>query len=173
MGTFQRDPISEWFDSPARRLAERAYAARGDWAGVYLAPPTPGQRARLAELGIDSWLERDRWGEARWVRGLKRSLYHVVNWYGGTRGLLDAPHVGAGTAGWHAPVRPEWETGARILKPGWPSRRWAIRVRLHPSSVATSRAGLDQPFRHRWIDDDGHPTRRQSTVADHTWEGGS
>src|SRR5262252_9859320 len=123
---FERDPVSVWFDAAAVRLVTRAYEADGEWASVYVAPPTLAQRARLAGMGIWDPFERDRWGEVRWVRGFKRSVFHLVNHYGGTRELREVPNTGAGTPGWHAPVRVQWETGKRVRKPGWPTRRWAV-----------------------------------------------
>lgn len=163
--------MSVWFDAAAERFVERAYIARGDWAGVYLAPPTIEQRRHLAALEIDP-MEKDRWGEVRWVRAFKRSCFHLVNHYGGVDGLHPLPNIGAGTRGWHAPVRPEWDTGARVLKPGWPARRWAIRLAIHAGGPPATRAAQedDIPMRRRWVDDDGHPTSRQSTSEDHTWE---
>lgn len=169
MPPFTRDPVSEWFDRAAWRLLERAYENPRRTAVVYLAPPTPGQWAMLGALRIDP-MAKDRWGEFRWVRAFKRSVFHTANFYGGTRSLRSVENIGAGSHGWHAPIRVEWSTGARVKKAGWPSRRWEITVSLHPSSEATSLIGLDQPFAKRWIDDDGHATRRQSTIKDHTWE---
>jgi hypothetical protein len=160
--------VSEWFDAPARRLITRAYAVKGDWAGVYLAPPTREQRRHLEAIGVFDPYQRDRWGEVRWVRGFKRAVFHNLNWYGGVAELRARPNTGAGTHGWHAPVRGQWETGAMIRKSGWPTRRWALRFAIHPGGPATSSIGQDEP--RRWIDDEGHPGFRQSTAADHDWE---
>ena len=156
---WERDPVSAWFDAAARRLAERAYRAGGDWATVYVAPPSAARMAQLSAMGVNPW-ERDRWGEQRWVRSFKRSLYHVVNYHGGVDGLRARPNTGAGSHGWHAPVRVEWETGGLIRKAGWPTRRREVRVRIHPGGPATSAIG--QQERKRWVDDAGHPTSRQS-----------
>jgi hypothetical protein len=177
----RRDPLSVWFDPAARRLLERAYRSKGEWTGVYLAPPSIAQRARAAVEGEagDLTRERDRWGEVRWVRAFKRATFWQLNHYGsrnGLRGLGGEPNA-VGTAktgggGWAAPVRLEWDTGQRVRLAGWPTRRWAIRVRIHGGGAATSRAGLARPERERWIGDDGRPTSRQSTIADQPWNQG-
>ena len=155
-----RDPLSEWFDSAARRLIQRAYDNRGQWTGVYLAPPSPLQRAAAARLGIWDLGERDRWGEVRWVRAYKRSVYYQLK----KHGWHDAPRWDdTRVSAWPA-VALEWETGRRVLKSGWPSRRWAIRVRLHDGGAAASRAARSKPGREQWAG-----TARQSTGADHDW----
>lgn len=162
---WERDPVSVWFDPAARRLVTRAYAVKGSWAGVYVGPPTLEQWAALGMLGIAPW-QRDRWGEQRWIRALKRSCFHLVNHYGGVSELRPVPNLGAGSHGWHAPVRVQWETGQLVYKSGWPTRRRAVRMRLHAGGKATSRAGLALPARVRWIDDEGRATGRQSVPAD-------
>jgi hypothetical protein len=160
---WQRDPVSTWFDGPARRLIARAYLVKGEWAGVYVAPPGPAQWAQLGLLGINPF-EKDRWGEVRWIRGFKRAVFHELNWYGGVTELRPVPNTGAGTHGWHAPVRGQWETGALVRKAGWPTRRRAVRFRIHSGGARTSEIG--KQARDRWVDDDGHPTFRQSVAAD-------
>ena len=155
-----RDPLSEWFDAAARRYLERAYANRDSWTGIYLAPPSVAQRAAAARLGIWDLGARDRWGEVRWVRAFKRSVYYQLKkhgWHDGPR--WSETRVSA----WPA-VALEWETGRRVLKSGWPSRRWAIRVRLHDGGVAAQRAADRLPASERWVGTD-----RQSTAADHDW----
>lgn len=169
---WQRDPVSVWFDAPARRLVERAYAVKGQWAGVYLGPPGPAQLAELAALGISPW-GRDRWGEVRWVRGFKRAVFWQLNHYGTVRELAAEPNLAANAAGagWVAPVRGQWETGALVRKAGWPTRRRAVRFRIHAGGAATSRIGKEEtPARERWIDDRGHATDRVSFAPDpHAW----
>lgn len=163
---WERDPVSTWFDDASWRFLERAYRARGQWATVYLAPPSAARLAQLAARGINPW-ERDRWGEQRWSRSFKRSVYHTLNYYGGTAGLRPVANTGAGAHGWHAPVRLEWQTGELIRKAGWPTRRRAIRVRIHPDGAATSNAGRAKtPDSKRWVDDDGEVTERQSLPVD-------
>jgi hypothetical protein len=167
---YQRDPVSKWFDPAAVRLIARAYAARGEWAGVYVGPPTAMQWVQLGYLQVNPW-ERDRWGEQRWIRALKRSVYwHVCN-FGGVSELRDVPNVGAFTGGWHAPVRVQWETGQLVRKAGWPTRRRAVRIRLHAGGSVTSRIGkTTTPKGKRWVDDRGAATARASTPEDRDWE---
>jgi hypothetical protein len=153
-----RDPLSEWFDPAARRLITRAYGRRGEWTGVFLAPPSITQRAYAARIGIYDLYERDRWGEQRWVRAFKRSVYYQLK----KHGYAEAPRWGeTRISGWPA-VALEWETGQRVMRAGWPQRRWAIRVRLHDGGSAASRAGRAKS--DSWVG-----TGRQSTVDDHDW----
>jgi hypothetical protein len=163
-----RDPLSVWFDPAAARLLERAYAARGQWTGVYLAPPSPLQRAHAMRIGFPDLYERDRWGEVRWVRAFKRSTFwnHKRFGYAGDFRPGD-PRVSdrAGTA-------LEWQTGQRVLKAGWPARRWAVRVRVHPAGAAALAAADKVPASKRWVDDRGEATDLQSTIADRDWETG-
>jgi hypothetical protein len=158
----QRDPVSKWFDAAALRYLERVYAAGGEWTGIYLAPPAAAQRARLEAAGIDP-MERDRWGEYRWVRAFKRAVYFNLKKYGYADGMR--PGVMRASA-WPAKSL-EWETGKRVMRAGWPARRWAIRARLHPTGEPARKAAAEKvPDRLRWIDKTGHVTDRQSTVAD-------
>lgn len=164
---YERDPLSVLFDQPAREFLQRAYAARGEWVGQYLPPPGVRGRAWAAFYGIDPWAV-DRWGEVRWVRAFERAVFWQAKYYGGTRGLRQTPNVasGGGDSHWGAPIRVEWETGARVLRPGWPQRRWAVRIRIHPRSAKTERLGL--AARHPWIHN-GRPTDWASTPADRDW----
>lgn len=163
---WQRDPVSVWFDGPARRVLESAYERKGQWVGRYLAPPTPAQLARLAVLGINPY-ERDRWGEYRWVRAFKRAVFWNLNHYGAASELRDVPLVGAYSGTWVSPVRGQWETGELVIKAGWPTRRRAVRFRIHPGGSATSRIGKEQaPKSKRWIDDRGNATDRVSFAPD-------
>lgn len=159
-----------WFDPAARRLVTRAYEVKGQWAGVYVGPPTPAQLAELAALGINPF-GRDRWGEQRWIRGFKRSCFWLVNHYGGVAGLHDEPLVGAWSGTWVSPVRGQWETGQLVYRSGWATRRRAVRFRIHAGGSATSRIGKqDAPKGKRWIDDRGHATERVSyTESANEW----
>jgi hypothetical protein len=161
---YQRDPLSTRFDGKSARLISRAYAVRGAWAGDYLPPPGPRARLWMAAQGIDPY-ERDRWGELRYIRSYKRSVFWVLNNYGGVAELRGEKNTGAGSGGWHAPVRGQWETGIRNVEGAW-----AIRFRIHPAGRGdgrseTSRRGrqLGNALGNRWIDDDGHATYLQST----------
>lgn len=157
----QRDPVSVWFDEAARRYLERAYEHQGQWAGQYLAPPSPRAVARLALMGVNPY-GRDRWGEVRWVRAYKRAVYFQLKKHGTRTGMNYAE---VRTSPW--PARSlEWQTGARVQKAGWPQRRWAIRIRVHPTGAAASKAAREKtPERQRWIVN-GRVTDRQSTPAD-------
>ena len=155
-----RDPVSVWFDAAARQYLERAYKNQGEWSGQYLAPPSPRAVARLALMGINPY-GRDRWGEVRWVRAYKRAVYYQLKHYGTRTGMNYAEDR---TSPW--PARSlEWQTGARILKAGWPSRRWAIRIRIHPTGAAASKAARAIPEQKRWIVN-GRVTDLRSTPAD-------
>jgi len=168
---YQRDPLSVRFDGKARAWVARAYAVKGQWAGEFVPPPGPRGRAWMAAHGIFRAYERDRWGEVRWLRAYKRSVFHTVNWYGGVSGLRGERNTGAGSGGWHAPVRVEWQTGIRAGA-GPHEGMWAVRIRIHPGGRATSRIGLAKAIRENdnWIDEEGQPTFRQSTPEDRPWE---
>ena len=148
-------------------MIARAYAVRGSWAGDFLAPPGPRARAWARAQGIDL-MERDRWGELRYIRAFKRSVFWQLNKYGGVAGLRGQVNTGAFSGGWRAPVRGQWETGVRVERPEWQTFRWAVRFRIHPGGSATSRIGLARAARlgDNWMDADGHPTFRQSTPED-------
>lgn len=163
---YQRDPLSTRFDGKARALVTRAYKVRGAWAGDYLPPPGPRARLWMAREGIDPY-ERDRWGELRYIRAYKRSVFWLLNKYGGVAELREEMNTGAMSGGWHAPVRGEWQTGVRNAE-----GLWAVRFRIHPGGKTTSKIGKDRAIRlgENWIDEDGEPTFRQSTPADRNWE---
>lgn len=168
MAPYKRDPLSVRFDSRAAELIERAYRVRGQWAGMYLPQPGPRAYAWMAANGILDPYERDRWGEIRWVRAFKRSVFWQVNWYGGVTGLREQKNTGAGSGGWHAPVRVQWETGNLVRRPGRLLPAFAVRMRIHGSGSKTSRIGLEKAIAagNNWIDADGHATFRQSTPED-------
>lgn len=159
---YQRDPLSRRFDTRAVRLIERAYAVKGSWAGEYIPPPGPRATAWMRARRISPY-ERDRWGEIRFIRAYKRSVFWNLNRYGGVTGLRGTANAGAGSGGWHAPVRGEWQTGLRNAE-----GLWAVRFRIHPGGSRTSRIGFERAERlgENWIDADGHPTFLQSTPDD-------
>jgi hypothetical protein len=163
---YQRDPLSVRFDGKAVRLVSRAYRVKGSWAGDFLPPPGPRARAWMAWHGIDPY-ERDRWGELRYIRAFKRSVFWHLNTYGGVVSLREEKNTGAGSGGWHAPVRGEWQTGVRARQ-GEHVGEWAVRFRIHPGGSKTSRIGKETAIRlgENWIDADGKPTFRQSTPED-------
>lgn len=130
MVEFERDPVSVQFDAAARRLLERAYASPGAWTGTYLAQPSASWRAWAGFHGIDL-TGRDPWGEVRWVRGFKRSCYWNLAWHGYAGGLQGARRIGKSDG-----AALVWDTGNLVMKAGWPSRRYAIRVRIMPGGQA-------------------------------------
>lgn len=163
-----RDPVSVWFDPAAVRLLVRAYAGRGQWTGVYLAPPSPLQRAHAARIGVWDLAEKDKWGEVRWVRAFKRSVYWNHRMYGYAGDFRPGEQRISDRAG----TSLEWQTGQRVLKAGWPARRWAIRIQVHPGGqAAETAADAKVPAARRWIGPGGQPTALQSTIADRDWEG--
>src|SRR5271170_335234 len=111
--TYQRDPLSVRFDGKAVALVRRAYRVKGSWAGDFLPPPGPRARAWLLWQGIDPY-ERDRWGELRYIRAYKRSVFWLLQHHGGVAGLRDTPNTGSFSGGWHARVGGEWQTGVRV-----------------------------------------------------------
>ena len=164
---YQRDPLSRRFDARAVTLIGRAYAVKGSWAGTYVPPPGPRAMAWMRSQGISPY-ERDRWGEIRFLRAFKRAVFWQLNNYGGVTGLRGELNTGAGSGGWHAPVRGEWQTGVRNA-----DGLWAVRFRIHAGGSRTSRIGLERAMREgdNWIDASGHPTFRQSLPDDRDWEG--
>ena len=160
---YRRDPLSEIFDGKAARLIRQAYAVKGAWAPDFLPPPGPRARLWMASQGIDPY-ERDRWGELRYIRAYKRSVFWVLQHYGGVTGLRAEANTGSFTGGWHAPVRGEWQTGIRPTS-GPHVGEWAVRFRIHAGGSKTSRIGKERAQRlgDNWIDADGHPTFLQST----------
>ena len=161
----QRDPVSKWFDASAVDFLARAYRDQGQWVSQYLAPPSRRARGALAVMGED-WQARDRWGEVRWVRAFKRSVYYQLR----VHGYAGELRLGESRVSPWPGMSLEWETGRRVTKPGWPQARWAIRIRLHPTGAAANRAARKIPGDQRWIDPaTGRATELQSTLADRPW----
>lgn len=161
----KRDPLSTWFDSAAARLVARAYASRGEWTGIYLSQPSIRQRAAAASIGEFDLGGRDRWGEIRWVRAFKRSVF----WNHKQYGYAGEFRLGQPRASDHPGTSLEWQTGQLVMKSGWPSRRWAIRVRIHPAGWAAHEAAQAIPASKRWVDSSGRATSRRSDASDDNW----
>jgi hypothetical protein len=163
---YRRDPLSVVFDGKAARLIRQAYAVKGAWAPDFLPPPGPRARLWMASQGIDPY-ERDRWGELRYIRSYKRSVFWILQHYGGVSGLRAEPNTGSFSGGWHSPVRGQWETGIRNAE-----GLWAVRFRIHAGGSKTSRIGKERAIRlnENWVDRNGHPTFRQSQPDDRDWE---
>lgn len=168
---YTRDPLSARFDAPARRLIAAAYDDFGEWTGYLLPPPGPKARAWMAARGISPY-ERDRWGELRFVRAFKRSVFWNVKWYGGTDGLRSSRNTASGgyKSNWGAPVRVAWQTGRQVIPEGQLLGSWAVRIKIVPPGGRTQEIGRAE--RRRWITDDGRPTVWQSNVeyGDRPWE---
>ena len=153
-----RDPVSVQFDQAAADLLRRAYARPGQWVGTYLAVPGPGWIAWAGSRGINLF-GRDRWGEIRWVRAFKRSVYYVHRHYYRAGHLeLGKPRVSL-----ERTKVVIWQTG-RLT-----ARGWAIRVRVDRGGAVAQRAVARLPERRRYIDDDGNATDMASTAADRDW----
>jgi hypothetical protein len=157
----ERDPLSVQFDAAAVAFLRRGYANRGGWTGTYLGPPSPMWRAWAAAAGIDL-MARDRWGEVRWVRAFKRACFWNLKHYGYAGEL----RPGQDRAAPHAAVSMEWQTGQRVMRPGWPARRWAIRITIHPRSGAWAAVQARPPAR-QFTSAAGETLR--STVDDRDW----
>lgn len=163
----RRDPLSEWFDRSAVAYLRRAYDHYGEWTGLYLPQPSVDQRAAAALIGIWSLGERDKWGEVRWVRAFKRSVY----WHHKRYGYSGDFRPGQARASDQPGTALEWQTGQLVYKAGWPQRRWAIRIRVLPGGAAAAAAVADTvPASKRWIGPAGRATALQSTPADRDWE---
>ncbi len=52
MAAWTRDPLSEWWDTGAQIVLQRAVSARGQWVGVRIADPSQRQRDAALALGI-------------------------------------------------------------------------------------------------------------------------
>jgi len=172
---YSRDPLAVRFDPIARRLINAAYEDYGMWAGFLLPPPGLRARAWMAAHGIQPY-QRDRWGELRYVRAFKRSVYWQVKWYGGLYEMRGARNTASGGAAshWGAPVRVQWETGRLVDVPGQFLASQAVRIRLWPDTETTRRTGRARAIRldENWIDEDGTPNERQSSpqYGDRPWE---
>ncbi len=174
-----RDPVSEAFDAAARRLLERAYAARGQWVQAWLPDPTVRQRTRWIEIGINVDAP-DNGGSAagggaggldaktRWARGFVRSLNYQHKWWSGTSGRgwrqsrRTAPRSAGGLRveiGRHVPGNPGG---------GLPPRR-RVRVKLEAGGAAKARAVARLADRDRIFDDADKPAGRWSNPALRDW----
>lgn len=88
-GLYARDPVSELFDSAARRLLARAYGQRGRWTATRLAQPGPRHLAWAASQGInllgpdpaDTLSGGHQNARSAWARGFVRAVYYQHKWY--------------------------------------------------------------------------------------------
>jgi hypothetical protein len=167
-----RDPVSELFDSGARVLLERAYAARGGWAGTRLADPGPRHAAYFASLGIDvagpdnaSTAGGHMNAYTRWGRAFTRSLYYQHKWYSG------APRGGWRRARRTVPRRValEVEWGRRMPALGVIPAGRAVRVRTHTITAARKFNDRQPPGRQKY-DAAQQPAGRFSRLELRDWQ---
>ncbi len=172
-----RDPVSLIFDTAARRLLDRAYAARGTWVQVWLPDPDLRDRTRFLEQGIgdltgpDRPSVRNRAGgldaRTRWARGFVRALNYQHKWYSPT----------ARGGGWKHRTAPRSTGGLRVEvgrhvpgnpAGGLPPRR-RVRVMIAAGGAAKARAVARLADRDRIWTDDGRPAGRFSDPALRDW----
>lgn len=160
--TYTRDPLSERYDPAARQWLERAYKVKGEWSGQFLAPPGPLALAWCAVHGIDPFA-RDKWGEIRYVRAFKRSVYWWAKWYGGVDGLTRVRH----SSPFASPVRIDWDTTGLVMRKGWAARRYSLQIRIVSAGKEAQAAG--RKAKRRWITNNGEATQWASTIEDRDW----
>jgi hypothetical protein len=161
---FTRDPVSVLLDGGARRLLARAYAARGQWAGTVLAPPTMAHRAWALAQGIN--LDGAAWtGNNRWDQAFERALNYQHKWFhdgnGGFRAEKRMEPQGYGL---------EVEFGRTRRIPGAPRVLFgrAVRCRVHPKGKARERMAR-VPDSRKAYDNDGKPAGRFAHPDDRDW----
>lgn len=160
---YSRDPLSERFDVAARQWLERAYKSKGEWSGQFLAPPGPSALAWCAARGIDPFA-RDKWGERRWIRAMKRAVYYQAKWYGG----LDGFRPERNSSPMSSPIRIVWDTGPRVMRKGWAARRWSLQLKIVSKGAEAQRIG--RAAKRRWTDDEGRMNPEWgSTLEDRDW----
>lgn len=170
----QRDPVSVAFDASARRLLQRAYASRGEWAQAWLPDPGLRDRTRFLELGINvddpDPLPSGRGLDARtrWARGFVRALYYQAKWHAPARAgspmraeRRTAPSTAAirVQVGRHVPGNPGG---------GLPPRR-RVRVMIAAGGQAAERAAARLPARDRWATAEGTAGPRWADPAARDW----
>jgi hypothetical protein len=169
---YQRDPVSELFDSGARRLLQRAYQRPGQWVGTRIADPAPRHVAYFADMDIDvtgpdnaptASGRRDD-ARSRWCRGFVRAVYYTEKWYGGHKVLRSARLM---TPNQTRSV--VIEVGRRVPATGAIPAGRAVRVKTVPGGDAARRAAMRKPEVKRIFDDDGEPAGRWSDPAGRDW----
>jgi len=167
-----RDPVSELFDGGARVLLERAYAARGGWAGTRLADPSPQHVRYFASLGIDvtgpdnaSTAGGHMNAHTRWGRAFMRSVWYQHKWYSG------APRGGWRRSRRAVPRRValELEWGRRMPALGIIPAGRAVRVRTH-SIPAARRFNDGLPGDRRKYNAEQEPAGRFSRLELRDWQ---
>jgi hypothetical protein len=165
-GLFTRDPVSEAFDSAARRLLDRAYASRGQWIAVWLPDPTIRQRTRYLGQGInvDGPDPLPAGGgvnaRSRWARGFVRAVYYQHRNYSPMRAETGwkqrrSPRSSGGLrveVGRHVAASPQFDP-SHPERGGFPARR-RVRVQLAAGGKAKDAAVARTAFKDRtWVGD--------------------
>lgn len=131
--TFERDPISEWFDVAARRMLVRAYADYGQWVTGWCPRPTDSQRAQAAALGINVD-EADANEHTRWVRAFKRSARWNLRMYGYARELRPGRRR---TNTLNPQTLMSWDSTAGLVMRSDFTRAYQVRVKLYPNTIGS------------------------------------
>ena len=176
MPGLSRDPVSELFDRGSRRLLERAYAARGGWAGTRLADPSPEHRDYFrSQYGIDvdgpdnapTLSGRRDDAKSRWGRGFVRSLYYQHKWFSPMRADRTWRAERRSVPRSAGAIEVEW--GRRMPGAGVIPAGRAIRVRTRAGGQAKMRAVQRMPDRERIWTDEGQPAGRFSLASGRDW----
>jgi hypothetical protein len=131
--TFERDPLSTWFDPRAQAFLISAYADYGTWVTGWCPVPTLSQRYSARTLGINVD-ETDANEQNRWLRAFKRSCRWNLRMYGYGRDL----RPGRARTFTRSPLTLMWwdSSAGVVLRPvPMPHRAHEIRVKLTPNSI--------------------------------------
>lgn len=130
--TFERDPLSTWFDPSAQAFLARGYADYGQWVTGHCTVPTPSQRHSARLLGINV-NEPDDNEHTRWLRAFKRSCRWNLRMYGYGRDL----RPGRPRTFTRSPLTLMWwdSTPGLVTMPGLQPRAYQILIKLTPNSL--------------------------------------
>ena len=158
---YERDPVSVLFDTGARRLLQRAYAARGHWQGTRIASPSPELARRLLAVYGIRWDGPDNAPTASGRRQNARSRYgrgfvRCCHW-------LNKNEFGGGPL--------EVEVGRALPVQGLIPAGRAVRVRIRGGGQRQAKAAAKRkPLSERiWADDQGTPGARWSDAEGRDW----
>lgn len=170
--SFRRDPVSELFDEPARRLLARAYARPGQWVQTRLADPRPQHMAWAAGHGI-SLLAGDNASTAsgrhanarsRWARGFVRAVFYQHRWHYAAGGFTDRRRTAANDAG-----AIQFEVGRRIAPVGVLPAGRMIRIMCRGGGGQALAAVQSLPDAERIYDDAGNRAGRWADPEGRDW----
>jgi hypothetical protein len=164
MAGSRRDPVSEAFDGPARRLLDKAYASPRQWVSVWLPDPSIRQRTRFLQEGINVGgpdpLPAGGGTDAktRWARGFVRAVYYQHKNYSPRTGSSSwarrsAPRATGGLrveVGRHVPASPQFDP-AHPERGGFPPRR-RVRIQLAAGGKAKDAAVTRLATKDRWAE---------------------